>query len=252
MNKEKKVYKTKWFTFYTGWSGFHISYEFAGYYDSRPQLILYIIWGKLFLYLPWMHLHPNPYLTDEEKLNIERKKKLDGILGKKTETYIKKVPYDECDPPRYGVYYSDRCFWFPHGKKTKCIDLPWELEWVRTSYLKKDGEWEHENLKERNKNFWDKDKWQNILHYETHPYTYIDKDIVQNCEATISIVEREWRWRWFKWFKWIHRINKDIDIEFSSPVGKHKGGTTGCSYPILPNETPYDCLKRMEKERKFN
>jgi hypothetical protein len=33
--------------------------------------------------------------------------------------------------------------------------------------------------------------------------------------------------------------------------GSWKGGTLGCSYELLPNETPLDCLKRMEKERKF-
>ena len=257
----RKEYRTKWFSFYTGWSGFHISYDLAGYFDPRPQLILYIIWGKLFLYLPWRHLHPNPYLTDEEKKNMERKTILDSILGKKTETHIEKVPYDECDPPRYGVYYADRCFWFSHGIETKCIHLPWEMDWVRTSTLRKHGEWEHEtklpNLGNRDsKNFWDKDKWNDILFMETHSYQYTTKNgTIQNVQATIRIEEREWRWRKFKWLKWINSISKSIEIDFSDDIGEKKGswkgGTVGCGYELLPNETPFECLKRMERERKF-
>ncbi len=30
-----------------------------------------------------------------------------------------------------------------------------------------------------------------------------------------------------------------------------KGGTIGCGYNLLPNEHHLDCLKKMEKERKF-
>lgn len=252
----KKEYKGKWFNFYTGWSGFHITYELAGYFDPRPQLVLYIIWGKLFLYLPWTHLHPNPYPSEEEKLNMDRKKKLDSIVGKKSKNYIKKVPYDECDPPRYGVYYHERSFWFPYGNKIKCIHLPWELNWIRTSCLKKNGEWEHETKKSRDKNFWDKEKWGDTLYSETHPYQYTTKNgTVQNVTATIGVEEREWRWRWFMWFKFINMKKKTIDVNFSDDIGERKGswkgGTTGCGYELLPNETPFECLKRMERERKF-
>jgi len=28
-------------------------------------------------------------------------------------------------------------------------------------------------------------------------------------------------------------------------------GTLGCGYELLPNETPLECLMRMEKEREF-
>ena len=38
-------------------------------------------------------------------------------------------------------------------------------------------------------------------------------------------------------------------LEFSSQIGTHKGGTVGCSYSMLPNESPIQCLRRMEKER---
>ena len=50
-------------------------------------------------------------------------------------------------------------------------------------------------------------------------------------------------------------MNRYIKVEFDGEVGKDKGsgkgGCIGCSYNILPNETPEDCIRRMEKERNF-
>ena len=46
-----------------------------------------------------------------------------------------------------------------------------------------------------------------------------------------------------------------IAIEFDDEVGKDKrswkGGCLSCSYDLLPNETPEECIRRMEKERSF-
>jgi len=48
---------------------------------------------------------------------------------------------------------------------------------------------------------------------------------------------------------------KVIDISFDQEIGdragSYKGGTVGCSYDLKPNETPLECLRRMEKERSF-
>ncbi len=82
-----------------------------------------------------------------------------------------------------------------------------------------------------------------------------------------------------KWFPYIKKVRKTIGIEFSyggaidrkvivekngfqlkkkytGEVGErtntYKGGTLGCGYNMLPNETPLETLRRMEKERKFN
>ena len=50
-------------------------------------------------------------------------------------------------------------------------------------------------------------------------------------------------------------VNRYIEIEFDGEVGKDKGswkgGCIGCSYNLLPGETPEECIKRMEKERSF-
>jgi hypothetical protein len=125
---------------------------------------------------------------------------------------------------------------------------------VRTSLLKKDGKWEHE-IKGSRKDFYE-DKWNSVCFIETHPYLYTLKSGEQQLAlATIKVREMEWRPIWFKWTNAFSHIRKSIDISFSEEVGEGtgswKGGTVGCSWDILPNETPYYCLKRMEVERKF-
>ena len=251
--KNHKTYKTKYYEFTTGWSGFDLKYHLASYFDSKPMLQIYFIWGKLFLYLPWKHYKKVPReLTEKEKRCDKLKKIKDPEY--KPEIKYKKELYDECDYPIYGIYIHSNALWLRIGEKAKSFDFPWQYEWIRTSALRKDGEWEHETKGNR-KEFWE-NKWKNILFNETHPYKYITKDgSEQHALATITVREREWRWKWFKWLKLTRKIIKDIDIEFNTDIGEGKGswkgGYTGCSYKILPNETPYDTLKRMEKERKF-
>jgi hypothetical protein len=79
---------------------------------------------------------------------------------------------------------------------------------------------------------------------------------VQKREATIKVEEREWRWHWFKWLPLTKKVRRTIAIDFNGEVGEGtgswKGGTMGCGYELLPNETPLQCLRRMERERKFN
>lgn len=47
-----------------------------------------------------------------------------------------------------------------------------------------------------------------------------------------------------------------IEIEFDGEVGERtgswKGGTIGCSYKMQEDKTIEQCLRRMERERKFN
>jgi len=47
------------------------------------------------------------------------------------------------------------------------------------------------------------------------------------------------------------KLSGKLSKEVGKEKGSWKGGCVGCSYEILPNETPLECLKRMEKERKF-
>lgn len=178
----------------------------------------------------------------------------------------------ECDPPRYGFYFYGEgtidSFWICKGRKTKCIYMPWAYDWVRTSALVKpssvftksgavkynENEWIHETNKNRHSFY--EDKWKGVLWSETYPYKYVLKSgQVQNILATVKVEEREWRPRWFKWTSLFKRVRKTIAVEFSSEVGEEtgswKGGTVGCGYNMLPDETPEETLRRMERERKF-
>jgi hypothetical protein len=253
--KQHKTYKTSWYEFTTGWSGFHLIYEMAGYFEPKPILMIYFIWGKLFLRMPWKHYRKVEIPPDLKGIRTDKLNKLAGKNISRKKKY-KKVEYDECESPRYGVYFHENKFCICHGTKIKFISMPWNLEWIRTSYLNhNNGEWIHET-KGHYKDFYDDSKWKGILYTESYPYEYTTKyEEVQNCLASINVVEREWRWKWFKWLSWTKFTRKVIDIQFSTDIGDKKGswkgGTTGCSYDIKPNETPYDCLKRMERERKF-
>lgn len=146
---------------------------------------------------------------------------------------------------------------FEGGRKWKTITMPWNLEWVRTSTLMKDGSWFNETP--GNRKSWsgsdegsyewlNKNKWQ-----ETHSFTDSYDGTVVN--ATISVEEMEWRPFWFQWTGLFKFTRRSIDVQFDKEVGERKGswkgGTVGCGYRLLPNETPLDCLRRMEKERKF-
>ena len=52
--------------------------------------------------------------------------------------------------------------------------------------------------------------------------------------------EREWYVGWPDW-----------KFEISYQDCGYEGGCLSCSYDLLPNETPEECIRRMEKERSF-
>ena len=58
-----------------------------------------------------------------------------------------------------------------------------------------------------------------------------------------------------KWTKLFAKTRRTIDVHFSKEVGERKGswkgGVMGCGYTLNENETPLECLQRMEVERKF-
>lgn len=163
---------------------------------------------------------------------------------------------------RYGFYFYSVGRWFPdeivfcYGKESKTIYFPWNMEWYRTSLLLNDNTWEHET-KGNYKEFYH-EKWDEKKFVEQHYYKYVPDGIerkIQRTVATISVNEREWRPRWFMWTKMFAMVRKTIDVEFAHEIGErvgtYKGGTIGCSYDMLPGETPEQTLRRMEKERRF-
>ena len=77
---------------------------------------------------------------------------------------------------------------------------------------------------------------------------YDDKRI----QAITRIEEREWLFGegWFKWLSWFRRskINRSLDLHFSSEVGPEKGswkgGTVGHSIEMLPDELHEAAFRR--------
>lgn len=227
MKRDKWIFESKYLIFYFH-KGFDISFEICGYFDNRPRINFDLFFFSLTLILPFRNKWT-----------------------------------DEYDPPKWGIAYHNQTFWIYKGGKVNMkggnrwwtFHMPWSLDWVRTSALRKDNTWEHERKGDR-KDFY-KDKWNKILWNETYPYNYIlESGEVQKVKATVRVEEREWRRKAFKWMPLFNRISRTIDINFNKEVGEGtgswKGGVLGCSYKLLPNETPFECLKRMEKDRKFS
>jgi len=89
-----------------------------------------------------------------------------------------------------------------------------------------------------------------------YPYTYVRKNgEVQQRTATVFVDRRAWRPRCLQWTSLFENQRQCIDVSFDDEVGERsgswKGGTVGCGYEMLRGETPEECLRRMEKERKF-
>lgn len=244
--------RTDVFSFYPKFGKLRFTVSPSSYFDDRPEIIVYLttiisilgfsmmailptwtlfVWAAM-LFVPWGQCFFHLPLYS-------------GI--------------SECEHPEYGFYlYSDcglfNCFVLCYGMKTKHYDMPWHLEWYRSSSLRKDEKWEHEFRGDR-KWFYE-DKWNDILWNESHPYSYALKSgEVQNRTATLKVEEREWRPKWFMWTSLFAHISRTIDVRFDGEVGERsgswKGGTIGCSYGMKDGELPEQTLRRMENERKF-
>lgn len=135
------------------------------------------------------------------------------------------------------------------GNKSFYLYMPWMPTHYRTSRFTARG-WVDDDPHE-----WERPS---DLITEVNPYKYVLRSgEIQNVTATISIVEREWRWRWFgllPMWPFAHVI-RSIEVGFSAEVGERsgswKGGCTGCSYEMYPGEIPEETLRRMERERTF-
>jgi len=100
-----------------------------------------------------------------------------------------------------------------------------------------------------------------LLWTEEYDYTYkLKGDGVQKRIAKIGLLRNETtcrilcktslRWPWP-----LRKVADYIEVSFSEEIGERagswKGGCIGCSYRVLPGESPYETLKRMERDRKF-
>lgn len=148
------------------------------------------------------------------------------------------------------------CHW---GERTKIVHLPWHPgSCVRWEMLCEDGHWWP------HKGSWERGERDRKPATETHPYRYVLRDgTVQNVNATIQVNEMEWRWAIVRLLGLPLRghVVRSIDVTFTSDeagfdgvgerAGSWKGGTIGCGYEMRRGETPLECLRRMQRDRKF-
>ena len=226
---------------YTGWHDwkFEITYQECGYESPYGELHISLFgWYSIFK-MPWKS---------------------------------RRFPDGDCDAPRWGVAIHSDTFWvykggdgnMGGGSRWWTWDLPWftwehvrhdvqcnlgdedapDIRLVPYDHLQRLNDGKYIPLEE------------NELVYKYH-YDYTDSHDGTVVPCTFWVEEREWRRKWFKTFGWdaTRRVSKYIEISFKDEVGPKKGswkgGVMGCSYDLLPSEDPMDCIKRMEKERRF-
>lgn len=169
----------------------------------------------------------------------------------------------------YNMEYDRDVAWgFSFSSSVKALFLYWGSKCTILYYPWADWICVRDQLMDEGGKLWNRPKWIKFadgmdkedeppnLYERILPYTYTLKSgQVQDRTAKIGVEEREWRLRLLQWTKLFNKISRCIWIEFDHEVGEKsgswKGGVMGCGYTLLPNEDPIDCLRRMEKERKF-
>lgn len=158
--------------------------------------------------------------------------------------------------------HRDQAWW------DKCYSwaFPWSLDWYSTEVLRPlfgvpSADWPV---------VWSENKGNRLPAFEgmrerevaeqsvtqSHGYTYkLKRGAVQSVVASIYVNRMTWRARWWPVI-WRRKVSTSICVRFSAEVGEKtgswKGGCTGCGYDLKPGEMPLDCLRRMERERKFD
>lgn len=73
----------------------------------------------------------------------------------------------------------------------------------------------------------------------------------QEVDATVYCERMTWRYKWTPFL----RVRDYISVTFSDEVGPEKGswkgGCTGCGYTMRKGETALACIRRMERDRRF-
>jgi len=216
-----------WGFFSPKW-GFEFKINRGGYFDQRYAICICLIWGRLYIHLP----------------------------------FRTKLP-EGCDMPQYGFSVHSDTFWIHlGGKYDKEIGqvtsgrqwITWRLPFVTWLFV---GEW----IKDR------KGEWRLINdfedrrevnktegHVEAHTYSYRSAIRgMQHVTAKCSMEKRKWRRKWWPLSTLVKTtLNVEFDEEISDGTGLWKGGVSTCGYDTKPGETIKQCLKRMERERVFN
>lgn len=248
----------KWIHFYPKFSA-SLKLEKAGYFDERPEITTSVTSLIAMIAIPILACHSLFFLL-----------LLPFMLFGWGKLYIHlpiRTGIQDCTSAAWGAVYMEDALMVYHGgsgnfeggPKTKLFYMPWSLQWYRTSTLLTGGPWYHHIY--NHKTCWPVDrnlpggyKWIADNRWQEH-HNFLDKYDGSTVGATISVQEREWRRKWLMWTPLFGLKRKTIEIEFDQEVGRHKGewkgGTIGCSYEMIGNETPLECLTRMQIEREF-
>jgi hypothetical protein len=200
--------------------------------DPRLSLHLHALWTNVYLSLPW-------------KLEPDRNAPLGETMA------------------RWGFSTFEGAVHFHWRYWTKVVTAPW-YNWVQTSHdvRRADGSWvpfvgswEEAQPPGETNIYGRPGKEPDGRLIEEYPYRYVLRSgEVQNRTASISVERRRRKLRWLRRLPFA-RTSYAIEIEFSDEVGERsgswKGGCIGCAYGLRENETPRECLYRMQEERKF-
>lgn len=168
--------------------------------------------------------------------------------------------YYEISERYYGFTFSDGAFHLYYGEQThdsvttksKCWFLPWRnWRFIRCSLYNKYGEHYYTD--------WDTKKFRNNwdVKYTIQSKIYVPFEIEdydgERILVNTFIEEREWRFGegMFKWLslfrkpKIVRSLSIELDKEMGPEKGSWKGGTTGTSIVMLPNETHEEALIRF-------
>lgn len=217
---------TKYYGLWKDWK-FELSYEECGYESGNAELNISLLGLHSVFRLPWKS---------------------------------KRFPYGDCDAPKWGIAIHSSHFWLYKGGKGNMNGgskwWAWELPFFSKIHVKHlvdttDGMVDEKELEGKNP----------YVYYADNPrvnkyhYLYTDSYDGQKIDCEYWQEYREWRPKWLTWTKLFATKRDYIEIEFKKEVGKKKGswkgGCVGCSYNMLPWETPLDTIQRMEKEREF-
>lgn len=174
------------------------------------------------------------------------------------------MPHGDMHLDKWGIGLYERSLMLSWGNKVKFVYLPWMYDHCQTEVMLQDD------------SFVRFERWNGkgetpepaTIFRQVHPYTYVMKRIlshdskdanecVQRRKATVTVKRRSWCWRgWpFRLLRWPRKTSTTIDVQFDDEVGDKsgswKGGCVGCDYELKADETPVECLRRMERERTF-
>jgi len=150
--------------------------------------------------------------------------------------------------PQYGFSVIGSSILLYWGSHSLVWDMPFlSLEWEHDN-IEVDGRWRRTGRDERHWEVAGKEAAR-----QTFDYTYrLESGEIQNRTVTVYKRQMVWGRKWAPFLKYKRTF---LDVTFNEEIGERvdtwKGGTTGCSFDMLPNETIEQCVRRNEATRKF-